>query len=357
MIIRILLILAALIGLNIHGISFAEEQGKTIEADHTYIQYSGRVDFSNPKAPRFDWPGVSISARFTGTRCLVRLKDSNNEYNIFIDGKFNSVLVAAAYQKVYPVAQGLADGEHTILLTKRTEGSYGLAIFEGFILDPGAKLLPSPEAFRRKIEWVGDSLTCGYGNEGKYPTCKNLRDHENNYLAFGPAASRMLKAEYHIIAISGKGMMRNYGDPRPLSPDPLPYYYERTCQGLPSSHWDFKQWVPDAVVVTLGSNDYSTEPHPRAEDYITAYKRFLSIIRSNYPQAHIFCLSFFGMPSVQIRSVVESMKNSGDENVHFLENNQQCAMDEFGCDYHPRVSVHERLARYLSVEMAKVMNW
>jgi hypothetical protein len=44
-----------------------EEDGMVhIPADHPDIFYSGRVDCSNPAAPAFAYPGVSIRARFEG---------------------------------------------------------------------------------------------------------------------------------------------------------------------------------------------------------------------------------------------------------------------------------------------------
>jgi hypothetical protein len=57
-----------------------------VDADHPSIQYVGRFDRTDPKAPAFDWPGVTIAAAFEGTSCSLRLRDSGNFYSVSIDG-------------------------------------------------------------------------------------------------------------------------------------------------------------------------------------------------------------------------------------------------------------------------------
>src|SRR5436190_19194226 len=62
-------------------------------ADHPYIQYTGRIDFTNPKLPRFWQPGVYISTKFTGPGCEVILNDemlwgkNHNYLEVVVDGK------------------------------------------------------------------------------------------------------------------------------------------------------------------------------------------------------------------------------------------------------------------------------
>ncbi len=57
----------------------------TVPADDPNIQYFGRWDFSDPKAPTHSWPGVYVYAVFDGTSIGVVLDDNFNYYNVFID--------------------------------------------------------------------------------------------------------------------------------------------------------------------------------------------------------------------------------------------------------------------------------
>ncbi|MHC5056840.1 MAG: hypothetical protein ACYTKD_19315 [Planctomycetota bacterium] len=120
----------------------------TVPADHEHFQYTGRIDFSNKRAPKISWPGTYIKARFTGTSLKVILADEKgkNSFNVFIDGDYESPHVIRCTQgkSTCDVAKGLAPGEHSVMIFKRTEGGDGVTVFGGLVLDSGAKLLPPP---------------------------------------------------------------------------------------------------------------------------------------------------------------------------------------------------------------------
>ena len=124
------------------------EGASYIEPDDPNIEYFGRVDRSNPKSVRFDWSGIQIRTRFMGTSCSIGLKDGNNDYDVFIDGKLNKVLRTTA-DTIYTLAVNLENKAHSLLISKRTEAKFGIAIFEGFILD-GGKSLVKPADFEKK---------------------------------------------------------------------------------------------------------------------------------------------------------------------------------------------------------------
>lgn len=126
-----------------------------IDADDENINYIKRFDFSNPKSVRFDWPGVQINARFGGRSCSVRLKDGNKDYNIFIDGRLHKI-IRTTEDTIYVLANRLENKVHTLLITKRTEGLFGTAVFEGFILDSGEERVKPAKNNKRKIEFVSN---------------------------------------------------------------------------------------------------------------------------------------------------------------------------------------------------------
>src|SRR5690349_6704563 len=77
-------------------LSFSIGMAKPIrffEADNKNIQYTGRIDFSNPKLPRFWTAGVYIQAKFVGSSCEIVINDemlwgtSHNYLAVIIDGK------------------------------------------------------------------------------------------------------------------------------------------------------------------------------------------------------------------------------------------------------------------------------
>ena len=60
-------------------------------ANNPDIQYFGRWDMSDSLHPRYSWPGVYIYAEFSGTAIGVRLTDGTNYFNVYIDGKLQSI--------------------------------------------------------------------------------------------------------------------------------------------------------------------------------------------------------------------------------------------------------------------------
>src|SRR5688572_24943900 len=96
---------------------------QVLPPDDPRIQYTGRIDFSDPQAPRFDWPGVSITLRFKGDAVGFRLQDGGNDYNLAIDAKPATVFATEARKTDY-IFSGLSRGTHTAVLSKRTEGSF-----------------------------------------------------------------------------------------------------------------------------------------------------------------------------------------------------------------------------------------
>lgn len=337
------------------------EVSSHIDADDPNIEYIGRFDFSNPKSVRFDWPGVQIKTRFEGTSCSIKLKDGNNDYNIFIDGRLHKIIRTTS-DTIYVLANGLTDKTHTLLIAKRTEALFGIATFDGFILDGGKDLVKTIELKKkRRIEFVGDSYFTGFGTDGNSADCVFSRETENSYYSFGPQIARTLNADYSVVAISGVGVTKNYGDSLRTSEHPLPYYYDRVCMNE-TLLWDFKKWQADAVVVRLGRNDYWQKPHPKREMFRTAYLKLINDIRRHYPNAHIFtlCSPMRKDPHCDyVNSVVNELKlKNKDKKIHFIKVDVKFNEErDFGCEKHPNRFGHKKIADFLEPIIRKEMGW
>ena len=317
---------------------------QAVPANDPSILYTGRIDFSDPLAPRFDWPGILIEANFEGPSIGARIADGGNDYNVFIDGKPEKIVVTKNGIEEYTLAEGLGAGTHRLTIARRGEGYQGVAVFRGLLLAKEGKLLPPPERPKKKIEFIGDSITVGYGVEGISTSCPSEREFKNNWKAFSALSARELGAEYHIIAISGRGLVKNWGEKAPKSAEPLPVYYDRTLQNDPSKKWDFKSWVPDMAVINLGTNDYSAQPVPDEEPFVNAYMELIKRVRKNYPDAWIVCCSgpaqaapFNSYFSV-IMDAFKKDKKIVRADLGALTN------DELGCDWHPNEKGAKRIA-------------
>jgi lysophospholipase L1-like esterase len=332
--------------LGLAGLAPAE--AAQIPADHTGIRYSGRFDFADPKGPRFDWPGTSIQARFTGPSVTVRLSGGDNDFNAYVDGAFKTRIALEAGKTEYEVATGLPAGEHALLLTKRTEASSGIVTFQGLVLADGHGLVEPPPRPAHRILFVGDSFTVGYGADATTTSCSSLRPWDNNDAAYSSVTAKALGAEYSIQAISGKGMVHNYGDAAPLSQEPMPFFFDRTLAGSAQPDWNFPSWIPHAVVVALGTNDFSTAVKPSREQYASAYKAFLQRLRGHFPSAVIVCVTFASdnLQGPYVDALVKEVNAAGDDKVHRV-GMPGLTNAELGCDWHPNVAGHKKFSDIL----------
>jgi len=320
------------------------------------IRYVGRFDLRKGDAPACAWPGSTIVARFKGTALNVKLRSSKGEdyFEVVIDGARQPVLTLNKDQTLYRAADKLAPGEHLLELVKRTEAMSSTAVFLGLELEAGSSLLALPARPERRIEFYGDSVTCGNSDEGTKPNEKMARNISNNYLAYGAVTARALNAEFTCIAWSG----------RKLWPDStLPEVADFTLASWDNApKWNYA-WVPQAVVINLGSNDYGNGI-PEEKGWTNAYKEFIKSRREHYPDCHIFCClcsSILGKERTGMRaltrSVVESLQQAGDTKIHFVEFKEQTGPDGIGPGWHPTVKTHQIMADTLAPEIKKALKW
>ncbi len=334
-----------------------------IDADNPYIQYVGRFEFPNPKKVVFDWAGVYICAKFTGTSCSLRLADSTDEYAVIIDDHAPRLLTIDT-SKVYKVAWGLSDSiPHTIMIQKRTEPLVGAGAFMGFILDRGGVLLPPDGRPDRRMEFIGNSITSGYGVLGDSSNCHFSPQTEDAAMAYAAMSARELHADYHLISFSGRGVVRNYGDKNKISRNPMPALYDRTCYCDSTTRWDFTTWVPQAVVINLGTNDFSTQPYPDSAVFVNAYCTLIDTVRLLYPGVTIFCVTgpMIEEPCTHyVREVVrkEQQREGRDKDVFFVEIPRSMMSDtDWGCDLHPNVYGADKMADVVVRAIRLRMNW
>ena len=325
------------------------------------VLYIGRFNTSDPTGPRSAWSATTIKANFTGTAISANLVSTgDNWYNVVIDGVVRTpVHLPAGTNGLVALASGLAAGNHTIEFVRRTEAYIGDVQFKGFTVT-GGQLLAAPAPSSKRIEFIGDSISAGYGNEGPSQYQSFTPQNENVYLAYGPVTARALGADQFVIAWSGKGVMRNYsGD----TTDLLPSIYSRILPYDTTTLWNAGQWVPQVVVINLGTNDFASGI-PDKTAFTTAYSNFVKQIRSQYPSAHIYCalgpmLSGTNLTGARdyITSVVIQLTTTGDSKVHFIEFPAQDGSLGYGEDWHPSVAQHAAVANQLITQIKTDLGW
>jgi len=332
-------------------------QGNIVPADNPCIHYAGRVALSGGTAS-FDWSGVEFTFSFEGTSVSLVLSGGNqNEYNVTIDGVATSILVIKSPNSTpYTIASGLSNTVHKITVSKRTEAFFGVQVLQSIVLDTNKWLQPTSPFPTRKLEFIGDSITCGYGDEGIFP-CSFSAQTENNIKSYTSLVGEHFNAEVYVECWSGKGLVRNYGDKNITSPDPLPSYYNQTLASINNSpNWDFS-WKPDGVVINLGTNDFSTQPYPPVDIFTGAYKTFITYLRYRYGnnvQLFLVCGPMIGNPCCQY---VNQVVQDNQPNVHYVDLEGIIQTGDIGCDYHPNWNGHIKMADRTTPIISSALNW
>ncbi|MEP3332254.1 SGNH/GDSL hydrolase family protein [Sedimentitalea sp.] len=310
------------------------------------------ADDNRKQGFRHQWPAVYASARFSGDAILLAFNDAINRYRLTLGETDEPVLLITQPGKNAVQITGLGPGPHHVRLDKISESLSGTGDFFGFVVPAGGKALAPPDRKMRQIEVIGDSDAVGYGNASSSRDCVGdevffLTDTQE---AFGPRVARSFDADYQIIAVSGIGLVRNYGGvnsdttmidlyPRLLIDEPAPFQSDG--------------WNPQVVVFALGSNDFATPLGPDEAwlnqqalrmDFETRYVRFIETVRAQYPQALFILVAMedYGADYLEAhRKVLTGLQSGGNENVAMVVLPK---MEKTGCHWHPSDRDHQILA-------------
>ena len=340
-------------------------QGKVIPADNPNIQYVGRICFDNPKQPRFTFPGVQINARFTGTSLKMIAKPQSGYFMVRIDeAEPFKVAFRGGRDSVVTLATALPKGEHLVRVMYIIEGYELKPDFRGFVLDKDGELLDAPALPERRIEFIGNSITCGYGNESIEKTDPFEYETENHYYTYAQLTARNLEAMAHVVARSGIGVYRSYDGPKTGTPDNvMTTEYEYTNLYDRSERWDFSRYQPQVVCINLGTNDLSTNNYD-VKLLKQAYKQFLKQVRSHNSQAKIvyLCGSMLNGKELDIakktlNEVVEEAHKDGDKEVYRFDFTPQNGDLYYGASWHPSLWQHQKMAAELTAYLRTLMHW
>ncbi|HEX3006063.1 MAG TPA: SGNH/GDSL hydrolase family protein [Bacteroidales bacterium] len=273
-------------------------QNKTISFNDPAISYQGRMLFK-PDAAEFSWTGNAASIVFEGTSIAAIMQDNDtaNYYQVIVDDVPVKKLHTDTVKRTYLLAAGLSKGKHEVMVYKRTEWDKGKTLFYGFELGKNDKIFPAPAPKKRKMEFYGNSITCGYAADDSSGGDSWFGYYENGYMSYAALTARHFDAQYNFVSKSGIGILISW------FPMIMTEMYDRTDPTDPTSKWNFSKYTPDIVVINLFQNDsWLVKNHnheqfksrfgtrePQSDTIINAYKDFVSLIRARYPRAHIIC--------------------------------------------------------------------
>ena len=326
------------------------------------------------------WLAFSASGAefvFSGSACRVLLAgDSRSEeaesagdharVALFLDGRRAAdVMLNAPEKEVLLTAE---PGEHTVRIVKLSETAMSTCVIRA--IEAEAVCPAANKA--RLVEFIGDSITCGYGVDDEDPEHPFVTATEDATRAYAYHTAQALDADCILACISGYGVISGYTATaeEPVTAQLLPDYYEklgfsygaykgRTPQDV---CWDFSARQPDVVVINLGTNDdsYCQDDEARQLQFAKAYTALLQTVRRCNPGAKILCtLGVMGdrlYPFIE-KAAADYAAKTGDDNIACMSFAPQLEEDGHAADYHPTEATHRKAAEELTAEIRRLMSW
>lgn len=258
--------------------------------------------------------------------------------------------------KTYQIATLNDNTVHKISIVKITEAQMSYAELRSVEVQNGSLCpLPSEPDPRIKVEFIGDSITCGYGVLGEPHSEFHIRE-EDGELSYAALTAKALNLNARYTAVSGYGVYCEYtGNEENTLPKVYPYtnfWVDNTIA------YDFKDFIPDLVVINLGTNDSRfLGDETIQQKFITCYKDFLNFIRSKYPKTKFLCicgtLCTEAFPLIQ--KACSALTSEGFQELYTLELPFHNIEEDGQASEHPSLKTHQKDANRLIAKIHEIM--
>ena len=331
----------------------------------------------------FDWSGTGFSFRFRGSLLAAHFlavygEEPSGRFGqgpvkwkiwpriaVFLDGEKTAyrVFTVDAERKTEILFCSEKTEEHVIHVLKLTESiKSGLSVVSFFA---DGRFLPYAPERRPVIEFIGDSITCGYGNTAAPFTQNFYTEDEDITKTYAALTADALGMEPRYLCISG-GCVRNTewnGRPYSLS-EVYPYtdLWRSDLLGEVPERWDFRNGPADVVVINLGSNDIGSvvmaeDPAGAEEQFVRDYHDLVADIRRrNGAKTLIICtlgdLRYYLYDRIT-EAAARFAEESGDANIFCTKLRTYGITDVRGADGHPGLDAHRRMAEELTAFIRK----
>ncbi len=333
-----------------------------IEPTAENVKLIGRTAYQND-ALLIPWSagGVEFTVEGSDSVRFHLKKGQQTRLAVLVNDKLAVKGYTSTKAKAPVVDVPLEEGVNKVKLIKLSESANSVLQLDSIEVQEGATVAPTP-AKDLSIEFIGDSITCGYGVDGSSSESFNVKN-ENAAKTYAYIMADYLDADYSFVSVSGTGVKSGYtsGD-EPNENLLAPNYYDNLCftwEWIDGANpgeqaWDFSNYQPNLIIVNLGTNDssWTKGDSDKIMDFQRAYDKFLRHIREKNPNAEILCvLGMMGQDLCDAEDEVVNVVSSSlpDEHIHFLELPvQNTEEDGVAVDWHPSETTHRNIGGMLA---------
>lgn len=355
----------------------AENKNTVYPAKSGAVKLLGRTLYEN-ELLWCAYSGSGAEFSVTGKVCAIsiradevvrRTEDADGNYariGIYLNGERVIDDLLTVPEKTYTVFEGTEPREATVSVVKLSETAMSCFAIREIRTDGTIRPTSDRKLF---VEFVGDSITCGYGVDDEDPNHAFSTATEDVTKAYAYRTAKKLGVDYSMVSISGYGIISGYtGDGTKIPAQTLPPYYDKlgfSYGGFGDKKpqdcaWDFSGREPNVIVVNLGTNDdsYCGDDPERQAEYRAGYVEFLKKIRKNNRNAKILCaLGIMGdrlFPSVEA-AVKAYKEETGDDNLDTLHLTPQREEDGYAANWHPTSTTHEKAANQAAEKLREIL--
>lgn len=304
------------------------------------------------------WPGHVLELQVKGPSLGLELYDPYGVYDVLVNGEPADRWHNPAGMKLVPLSKTVSAVQRVTLL-KRTESVSQPARLTAIEIGKETQLLAWQFPKKPQIEFLGDSMTAGYGVEAPSRECsdKALMGYSNAHRAFAALTAQHFGADYQINAVSGRGLVRNWDGRQPGSTYVKDYSRAVLTDPSSAAAWraqpQVQQWSPDWVVIALGGNDFSTPVKEGerwtqdglSEAFVDAYVKLLVQLQQQYANAYFVLVMREDGPLDVVDSIYTKLRALDmTDNVRTWRYPAQAYT---ACHWHPSISEQERIAKRL----------
>lgn len=320
-----------------------------------------------------------IEFEFTGTSASVVLCTNKSKWDdmfkawvaVFIDDECvpSKRISLESDEVVCKLFESSTSRKVKIRLMKMSEAAFAKVGIKEIIVEGENEISPTSSKERR-IEFIGDSITCGYGIEGVLDKDTFNTTQENPWEAYAAKTARFFNADFNCVSWSGIGVVSSWTDDGNINADWLmPMLYKYTDAAIDNDMgkkefdvWDNSKFEPNLIVINLGTNDtsYTKVNEAREVEFADGYYKLLEQVRQCNPNAEIICtLGAMGQELCPaIETAVNKFKKSRDDSkVHTEFFDVQLESDGIGSDSHPTLKTQEKMSKKLINKVEEVMGW
>lgn len=327
--------------------------GRTLrKEDTTWLVQSGA-------AAEFTVTGTSAELTLAGDDCAAGDEKYRPRYAVYVDGELLCDSLMSEAETKIQLFEGTAVRRALVKVIHLSEANNGaVGVKNLHVAAPDSLASPCAPTAKKSlsIEFIGDSITCAYGVEGKDQYEAFRTDTENFTKSYAYLTAQLLDADYSAVSYSGYGVVSGYTTDARNTESLVPDCYDLVGK-LPdyAQAWDFDSHPNDVVVINLGTNDssyLSKDLDSRKGEFTEAYTAFLHQVREKNPEAAIICtMGTMGgeevYPLIQ-QAVADYTEATGDTRISSYQSETQKMANGLGSDWHPSALTHELSAYVLA---------